>query len=325
MPNFQIPNAVQFKEGDNPNMGRFIIEPLESGYGITLGNSLRRVLLSSIPGAAITSVRIDGVLHEFDSIKGINQDVSEIILNLKQVRISLLDINPDKVSIQLNGPAELTAGMLAEKTEQFEVLNPDLQIATLNGNSAIDMEVTIGRGRGYYPAIRNKYPDMPVNEIAVDSIFSPIENVNYKVEKLPAAEKEGMEKVTIEILTDGSITPKEAVVYASKIIAEHLKVFNIFDVTPIAEPTENVDEEVLRIRKELKREIEELELSVRSYNCLQSADIITISDLVGYEESEMLKFRNFGRKSLNELNDKLSKIGLHFGMDVKKYLEEGEE
>lgn len=325
MPNFQIPNTTQIEETDNPNVGRYVIMPLERGYGITIGNALRRILLSSIPGAAITNVRIEGVLHEFSTLKGINEDVSEIILNLKKVRLQLSDNQPDKVHIQLKGPAKLTAGLLSEKTEQFEVLNPDLVIATLNTNSKIDLEITIGRGRGYRPAELNKYPDMPVGCVAIDSIFSPIVNVNYRVEKLPAAEKEGMEKLTLDVETDGSISPNEGVAYAARLMADHLKVFNVLDVSLIEEPEDQVDEESIRIRKELMRNIDDLELSVRSYNCLQTAGIRTLADLVNYEENAMLKFRNFGRKSLAELNDKLTELGLYFNMDISKYLDDVEE
>ncbi len=325
MPNFQIPNTTKIEETDNPNVGRYVITPLERGYGITIGNTLRRILLSSIPGASITNVRIEGVLHEFSTLKGINEDVSEIILNLKKVRLKLNDNHPDKVHVKLEGPAKVTAGLLAEKTEQFEVLNPDLVIATLNTNSKIDMEITIGRGRGYRPSELNKYPDMPVGCVAIDSIFSPIVNVNYRVEKLPAAEKEGMEKITLDVETDGSVSPNEGVAYAARLMVDHLKVFNVLDVSLIEEPAEQIDEESIRIRKELTRNIDDLELSVRSYNCLQTAGIKTLADLVKYEENAMLKFRNFGRKSLAELNDKLTELGLHFKMDVSKYLDDVEE
>lgn len=322
MPNFKIPDSYTIIEEQGEFDKTFAVAPLERGYGITLGNSLRRVLLSSIPGAAIVSVRIDGALHEFTTLPGILEEVPHIILNLKGVRIKLLEPKPDKVFIDLKGPYEFTAADIGKDNTQFKILNPDHHIATLNEDAHLSMELRIARGRGYVPAEQNKLPDYPLGTIFLDAIFSPIKRVAYEVEQLPGAEGEFKEKLHLRIITDGSITPEDSLSYAAKLLVDHLSVFVKESTDLVQEPVTEVDDEVLRIRNELKRSIDELELSVRSYNCLQAAEIKTIADLVSKEESEMLRYKNFGRKSLAELNEKLAELGLHFGMDVEKYLKE---
>lgn len=325
-PNFQMPEKVELEESTySTTFGRFIVQPLERGFGTTIGNALRRVLLSSLPGAAITSIRIDGIQHEFSTIPGVVEDVSEIILNLKEVRFKLINKKPDKVVIEAKGPGELRAGDLQNGTTDFEILNPEHHIATLDKDANFRMELRIGRGHGYVPADENKYPDMPIGTIPIDSIYTPIKNVSYHVENTRVGQKTDYEKLILEVTTDGSITPDDAVTYAGKILMEHLQLFINFDIEPEEEEPAEVDEEVLRIRKLLKMPVDELELSVRSHNCLMAANIKTIGDLVRRDEQEMLKFRNFGRKSLQELTQILEEKGLHFGFDVDKYLSGDED
>ena len=320
MPNFQIPTEVQLEEeSSTETFGRFIYEPLERGYGVTVGNAFRRVLLSSIPGAAITSIKVDGVQHEFTTIPGVVEEVSEIILNLKQVRIRLDNSKHHKVSLHLEGPGELKAGEIGEGEAEFDILNPEHTILTMNENADFNMDVMLSRGRGYVPSEKNKLPEAPIGMIFIDSIFSPVTNVSFNAEELQTAEKESMERLVLEVTTDGSITPPNAVGYASQVLLDHIKPFLEFESGEIQEPEEKIDEEVLRVRKQLKRSIDELELSVRAYNCLKSADIETIADLVSKDEQEMLKYKNFGKKSLQELVEKLEDLGLEFGMDVDKY------
>lgn len=322
MPNFNIPTSFKLLDGGTDSKKTFAVTPLERGYGITIGNSLRRVLLSSMPGAAITSVRIDGVLHEFSTIEGVKEDVTDIILNLKGVRFKLLESKPEKVTLSLKGPHEFKAGDIAKDSNEFEILNPDHHIATLNEDAEVNIELRIMRGRGYVPADMNKLPDYPIGTIFVDSIFSPVVRTSYEVIQLQGAENENLETLHLNVETDGSLTPEEAVNYAAKMLIDHVRIFVTEDIKLITEPESELDEEVLRIRNELKRSIDELELSVRSYNCLQAAEIKTISDLVAKEEQEMLRYKNFGRKSLTELNEKLAELGLHFGMEVDKYIAE---
>jgi len=320
MPNFQIPTNVQIdKESATDTYARFTYEPLERGYGVTMGNAFRRVLLSSIPGAAITSMKVDKVLHEFSTIDGVVEDVSDIILNLKQVKIQLDENKMEKVNVTVKGPGTLTAADIADGSAEFEVLNPEQHLMTLDDDADFEVEFLVGRGRGYVPAEKNKLPESPIGMIYIDSIFSPITNAMYHVEELQTSEKESMERLVLEVTTDGSITPGNAVGYAATILRDHIKPFLQFESDSIKEPEEKVDEEVLRVRKQLKRSIEELELSVRAYNCLKSANIETIADLVSKEESEMLKYKNFGKKSLQELVEKLGELGLEFGMNVDKY------
>ncbi|MBN2029857.1 DNA-directed RNA polymerase subunit alpha [bacterium] len=318
----QMPESIERDEETyTATYGKFIIQPLERGFGVTLGNSFRRVLLSSLHGTAITQVRFDGVLHEFTTIKGVVEDVSEIILNLKQVRIKLLNKRPDRVMIDLKGPAEFKAGDIQKDTTDFEILNPDHHIATLNEDADLKLELKLGRGRGYLPAEENKLPDQPIGTIPIDAVFNPIRKVNYYVENTRVGHRTDYERLILELETDGSVTPDDALTFAGKILKDHIELFIGFDVEQEEEEEiSQIDEDAIRIRKLLKMNVEELELSVRSHNCLKAANIQTIGDLVRRDEQEMLKFRNFGRKSLQELSKILEEKGLQFGMDVKKYL-----
>ena len=317
----QMPEHVERDEASYSSIyGKFIIQPLERGFGVTIGNALRRVLLSSLQGAAITHIRVDGVLHEFTTIPGIVEDVSSIILNLKQVRLKLINKRPEKITINLKGPGDFTAGDIQQDSTDFEILNPDHHIATMNKEADIKLELRIGRGRGYVPAEENKLPDQPIGTIPLDAIFNPIRKVNYHVENTRVGHKTDYERLILEVWTDGSVTPDDALTFAGKILKDHIQLFIAFDVEPESEEVAEIDEDALRIRKLLKMSVEELELSVRSHNCLKAANIQTIGDLVRRDEQEMLKFRNFGRKSLQELSKILEEKGLHFGMDVDKYL-----
>ncbi|MDZ7360999.1 MAG: DNA-directed RNA polymerase subunit alpha [candidate division KSB1 bacterium] len=326
-PNLQMPESVELEESSySSTFGRFIVQPLERGFGTTIGNALRRVLLSSLPGAAITMIKVDGVHHEFSTIPGVVEDVSEMILNLKEVRFKLINKKPDKVLLELKGPHEFKAGDIQNGTTDFEILNPDHHIATLNKGAEVNLELRIGRGHGYVPAEENKIPDMPLGSIPIDAIYTPIKNVSYRVENIRVQQRIDYEKLIMEITTDGSITPDDALTYAGKILRDHVNLFINFDIKPeVEEEPAQVDEEVLRVRKLLKMSVDELELSVRSYNCLMAANIKTIGDLVRRDEQEMLKFRNFGRKSLQELTQILEEKGLRFGMEVEKYLSNGHE
>ncbi|OQX96159.1 DNA-directed RNA polymerase subunit alpha [candidate division KSB1 bacterium 4572_119] len=319
--NFRMPESIELDESTyTNNYGKFIVQPLERGFGTTIGNALRRVLMSSLPGSAITSIRIENVLHEFSTIPGMVEDVAEMILNLKQVQIKLINKRPEKVVLDLNGPQDLKAGDIQNGTTDFEILNPDLHIATLNEDAEFRMELKIGRGKGYVPAEENKLPDQPIGTIPIDAIFSPVTKVSFNVENTRVGQKVDYEKLIMEIHTDGSITADDALTYAGKILKDHIQLFINFDIEPEQEESPEIDEEVIRVRKLLKLSVDELELSVRSHNCLMAANIKTIGDLVKRDEQEMLKFRNFGRKSLSELNKILEEKGIHFGMDVDKYL-----
>ncbi len=325
--NMQMPETIQLDEATYSNtFGRFIVQPLERGFGVTIGNAFRRVLLSSLPGAAITAIKIDGVTHEFTTVKGVKEDVSDLILNLKQVRIKLLNKKANRIVLKLKGPGEFTAGDIQKHTSEVEILNPDLHIATLNKDADFELELRIGRGKGYVPAEENRMPDEPVGVIPIDAIFTPIKNVRYSVESTRVGQQVDYEKLILEIETDGSITPDDALTYAGKILRDHIQLFINFDIEPEAEREEGEqDAEVARIRRILKMPVDELELSVRSHNCLRAANIKTISDLVRRQENELLKFRNFGRKSLAELSQIIEEFGLTFGMDVEKYLKEDGE
>ncbi|MBN2104306.1 DNA-directed RNA polymerase subunit alpha [bacterium] len=317
----QMPQGVERDEATyTDTYGKFIIQPLERGFGVTIGNSFRRVLLSSLYGAAITHIKIDGVLHEFSTIPGVVEDVSEIILNLKQVRIRLNNKRPDKVNVHLKGPGEFKAGDIKPNGDDFEILNSDLVIATLDKDADFDMEIRIGRGRGYLPADENKLPDQSIGTVPLDAVFNPIKQVTYNIENTRVGHRTDYEKLTLEVTTDGSVTPDDALTYAGQILKDHIELFISFDVEPEPEEVTEVDEDVIRIRKLLKMSVDELELSVRSHNCLKAANIQTIGDLVRRDDSEMLKFRNFGRKSLQELSKILEEKGIYFGMDVDKYL-----
>lgn len=325
--NLKMPEAVVLDETSYTNtFGRFFLQPLERGYGVTLGNSLRRVLLSSLTGAAITSVKFSGVLHEFTTIEGVVEDVSEIILNLKQVRLKLLNKKPNKIDISFNGEGEFTASDIQKHSNDVEILNPDLHISTHNKNAKFDIEIRIGRGKGYVPASENVTPDQTIGVIPIDSIFTPIKNVKYEVENVRIGDKNDYEKLTLEIATDGSITPDDALTQASKILKDHIQLFINFDLEQEEEQAvSQKDSEKERVRKILLTNVDDLELSVRSHNCLKAANIKNLAELVRKDESEMLKFRNFGRKSLAELMEIVENLGLEFGMDVEKYLKEETE
>jgi len=322
----QMPEKIQLDEGGaTETYGRFIIQPLEKGFGVTIGNSMRRVLLSSLPGYAITAFRVEGVLHEFSTIPGVVEDVPDVVLNLKQVRLRLINKKANRVVVALKGPMEFTAGDIQKASADVEVLNPSLHIATLNNDANLEVDLRIGRGIGYVVAEENKSPDLPAGMITVDSIFSPIRNVRYFVEPTRVGQQTDYEKLTLEIDTDGSIAPKDALAYAGKTLRDHIQLFMNFEVEPETEKHETEkDAEFERIRKVLLTPVDELELSVRSHNCLRAASIKTIADLVRRDETELLKFRNFGRKSLAELSEIIEAEKLTFGMDVSKYLKDGE-
>jgi len=290
------------------NYGRFVVEPLERGFGMTLGNSMRRVLLSSLPGVAATSIRIDGVLHEFSTIEGVKEDVTEIVLNLKGLICKLHCQGPKKVIIDAAGECEVTAGDILPDSD-VEIINPELHIATLDENGKLHMEIMLDHGRGYVVADRNKRPDMPIGEIAVDSIYTPITKVNFTVDNTRVGQITDYDKLTLEIWTNGSIKPDEAASYAAKILTEHLMLFiNLTDRIQGVEIM--VEKEESKKEKILEMNIEDLDLSVRSYNCLKRAGINTVEELVQRDEDEMMKVRNLGRKSLEEVQQKLAQLGL---------------
>ena len=290
------------------NYGRFVVEPLERGFGMTLGNSMRRVLLSSLPGVAATSIRIDGVLHEFSTIEGVKEDVTEIVLNLKGLICKLHSQGPKKVIIDAAGECEVTAGDILPDSD-VEIINPELHIATLDENGKLHMEIMLDHGRGYVVADRNKRPDMPIGEIAVDSIYTPITKVNFTVDNTRVGQITDYDKLTLEIWTNGSIKPDEAASYAAKILTEHLMLFiNLTDRIQGVEIM--VEKEESKKEKILEMNIEDLDLSVRSYNCLKRAGINTVEELVQRDEDEMMKVRNLGRKSLEEVQQKLAQLGL---------------
>lgn len=319
----QFPDKVVLEpESQTKTFGRFILQPMEKGYGVTLGNAMRRVLLSSLPGTAITGIRLNNVPHEFTTIKDVVEDVSEIVLNLKEVRFKQNIKGTNKVELRLKGPIEFVARHIQEATEDFEILNPNHHIATLNKNADVTITLHIGTGIGYVPAEDNKEPDQDLLMIPIDSIFTPIKNVKFDILYTRVGQKTDYEKLVLEITTDGSITPTDALTQASGILSDHIALFMNFNrvveekkVLPKEEETE-----FARIRKMLLTNVDELKLSVRAQNCLRSANIKTLGDLVRHQEVEMLQFRNFGRKSLAELGEILQENGLSFGMDVDKYI-----
>ncbi len=321
---FQKPDKViMHKETDF--FGQFEFRPLEKGYGVTIGNALRRILLSSLEGFAITSVKITGVEHEFSTIKGVIEDVVEIVLNLKQVRFKrIIDgVDNEKIFISVKGQEQFTAGDIGKHTNTFKILNPDLVICNMESSVHIEMEVTVEKGRGYVPAEENKPKDAPIGLIPMDAIYTPIKNVKYTVEDFRVEQKTDYEKLLLEISTDGSIRPEDALKEAAKILIQHFMLFSdelITLDTQVKEAPQEVDENVLHIRKILKTPLSDLDLSVRAYNCLKAADIKTLGDLVSYDIQDLLKFRNFGKKSLSELEELAREKGLTFGMDVAKYL-----
>ena len=301
--------------------GKFIIQPLDRGYGITLGNAMRRVLLTSIPGAAVTHVKIEGVEHEFSSVKGVKNDVADIIMNLKKVRFHLMDNNPDKINLSFKGKSIVTAQDIQNASDQFEILNPEQYITEVNSSGKLEMEIRIGIGKGYVPSEENELPNLTLGTLSIDSIFNPVTKVSYSVKPVPGA-KDPIEILTMEVKTDGSINPEDAISYSATYIREHLKFVEAIANPEILEITKGVSDETLALRNLLNQAIDEMELSVRSFNCLQAAGIKYIHELVSKEENQMLKYKNFGRKSLTERVDKLSSMGLHFGMDTRKIMAE---
>ncbi len=320
---FQKPDKVIMIESDDFT-GQFEFRPLEPGYGITVGNALRRILLSSLEGFAIASVKIDGVDHEFSTIKGVVDDVTEIILNLKQVRFKqqIEGTDSEKVIVSVSGQDTITAGDIGKFTTAFQVLNPDLVICNLEPGVKFNMEIEIIKGRGYVPAEENKTGNASIGTIFVDSIFTPIKNVKYKVENYRVEQKTDYEKLIFDIQSDGSITPKDALQEAAKILIHHFMLFSDERITldtEIKSETEEFDETSLHMRQLLKTKLVDLDLSVRALNCLKAADVETLGDLVSYNKNDLLKFRNFGKKSLTELEDLVEAKGLAFGMNVSKY------
>ncbi len=320
---FQKPEKV-IVNSTTETYGQFEFRPLEPGYGLTVGNALRRVLLNSLEGFAFTSVKISGVSHEFSTIKGVVEDVTEMILNLKQVRLKRQIDSSDSESVKVNltGKEVLTAGDLASFMTSFQVLNPDLVICNLDKSVNVEMDLFIDKGRGYVPAEENKRLDSPLGTVALDSIYTPIKNVNYHIENFRVEQKTDFEKLIMEIETDGSVVPQDALTDAAQILIQHFLLFTdermIADVAPIQE-VESYDEEVMEMRKLLLKALTELELSVRALNCLKAAEVETVADLVSYTKADLMKFRNFGKKSLTELEDLVANLGLSFGMDTSKY------
>ena len=323
-PFIKMPDGVVLDEvSSNERFGRFFVQPLERGFAATLGNSMRRVLLSSLTGAAISAIKIEGVLHEFSTVPGVVEDVTEIILNLKKIRMRIVNKKTTGCEFSLSGSKEFKAGDIQKACPDIEVLNPDLHIARLNSDAKLNMELRFGLGKGYVPANEQKIPEMTIGTIPIDSIYTPIISVRYEVENVRIGERNDFEKLTLEVQTDGSITPEEALSSSAKILKDHIQMFINFDAEPEEEKVENEkDAEAERVRKILLTGVDDLELSVRSHNCLKAANIKTLSDLVKRDESEMLKFRNFGRKSLAELIEIVENYGLEFGMDVDKYLKD---
>ena len=299
--------------------GKFIVQPLERGYGVTVGNALRRVLMTSLPGAAITNVKVDGVLHEFSTIPGVKDDMADIIQNLKGVRFKLSDSDVDNITITLKGKKILSAANIQDETDQFEVLNKDHYITELNAKGSIQMEIRIGVGKGYVPSEENELPNAPIGTLAIDSIFNPVTKVTFNVQPVPGA-KDPIEILSIEVETDGSVTPQDAISHSATVLMNHLRLVEAIAKPEVLEVTEKISEEIIKIRNLLNLTIDEMELSVRSHNCLQAAGIKYIYELVSKEEGEMLKYKNFGRKSLTELVEKLDEMSISFGMDVDKYL-----
>ncbi len=309
------PSKIEINHGADPKMiGKIVAEPLERGFGLTLGNALRRILLSSLQGAAVTAVQIDGVLHEFSSIEGVREDVTDIVLNIKAIAVRMHVMGPKKMRLNAAGPCEVTAGMI-EAGADIEIMNPDLVICTLDKGAKLSMEMTVNTGKGYRPAAHNRPEESPVGLIPVDSVFSPVRKVTYNVEDTRVGQITDYDKLTFQVETNGVITPEDAVAFASRILQDQLQVFVNFD-----EPQETVEkkeEEDLPFNKNLLRKVDELELSVRSANCLKNDNIIYIGDLVQKSESDMLRTPNFGRKSLNEIKEVLTVMGLHLGMQVE--------
>ena len=323
--NFQKPDKIVMQKA-NEFEGVFEFKPLEPGFGQTVGNSLRRVLLSSLEGYAISAVRIAGVSHEFATIKGVVEDVVDIILNLKQVRIKQVlqedSLTNEKIYLTISGKETFTAGDIEGFTNVFKIMNPDLHICSMEPSVNLELELTVSHGRGYVPADENLPKDAPIGVIPIDSIYTPIKNVSYKIENTRVGQRTDYEKLTITVKTDGTIHPEEAIKEASRIMIKHLMLItdeNITFDTGKERKDDVVDEHILHMRKLLKTSLEDLDLSVRAYNCLKAAKINSLSELVRYDTHELLKFRNFGKKSLVEIEELLTEKGLTFGMDLSKY------
>ncbi len=311
------PRSLESDQESTESYWRFACEPLERGFGITLGNALRRVMLSSLQGAAITAIRIDGVLHEFSAIPGVMEDVSEIVLNLKEVRLRLHGEGPKTLRLHRKGEGMITAGDLASEDSAIEIMNPQHKIATLSAEADVEMEITVNSGKGYVPAEKNKTEDMPIGTIPIDSVFSPVKKINYTVTPARVGRETDFDRLNLEISTDGTVTPGDAVAYAAKILKEQLTIFINFE-EPI-ETLQPLPEEPATLNPNLFKSVDELELSVRSANCLQNANIRYIGELVQRSEAEMLKTKNFGRKSLNEIKQVLDSMGLELGMTLESF------
>ncbi|HEY1607093.1 MAG TPA: DNA-directed RNA polymerase subunit alpha [Allosphingosinicella sp.] len=317
------PNALEKRAaGDARRRATFVAEPLERGFGLTLGNSLRRVLLSSLQGAAVTSIRIEGVLHEFSSLAGVREDITDLVLNVKQIALRMEGDQPRRLQLSATGPGEVTAGQIAT-TGDIEVMNPDLVLCHLDEGATLNMELTVEAGKGYVPAVSNRPADAPIGLIPVDALYSPVRQVSYKVENTRVGQELDYDKLTITVETDGTITPDDALAYAARILQDQLQLFVHFDEgmissipTGVAVSAIEADQDANQLNRYLLKKVDELELSVRSANCLKNDNIIYIGDLVQKTEAEMLRTPNFGRKSLNEIKEVLSSMGLRLGMDI---------
>ena len=323
-PFIKMPEGVVLEESTaSDNYGKFTVQPLERGFGVTLGNAFRRVLLSSITGAAINAIKVDGVLHEFTNIPGVVEDVTEIVLNLKKVRMKIIYKKANKLDLSLTGPGEFTAADLQKACPDIEILNPEQFIATLNDNAKVAMEIRFGFGKGYVPSSEQNIVDQTIGIIPIDSIYTPLVTVTYDIKNVRIGESNDFEQLNLEIHTDGSITPEDALSNAGTILKDHINLFINFDIEQEEHKVETEkDAEHERIKKILTTSVDDLELSVRSHNCLKAANIKILGDLVRKDESEMLKFRNFGRKSLAELIEIVENYGLDFGMDVDHYVKD---
>ncbi len=318
MSSFIMPKKVDIDQKNlTDKFGKFVAEPLERGFGVTIGNSLRRVLLSAIEGAAITSVKIDGILHEFSALPGVLEDVTNIILNLKKVRVKVHGDSARTIILDKEGPGEVTAGDITE-TSHAEILNPEQHIATLSEDGHLKMEMKVQKGRGYVAADMQEIGEKPIGVIPIDAVYSPIVKVNYHVENARVGQATDYDRLIVEVHTDGSVLPQDALAYAAKIVKDHLTIFINFEEKEEERRVE-IDEEKEAIYRNLEKSVSELELSVRSANCLKNAEIQTIRDLVQKTEAEMLKTKNFGRKSLNEIKEILAEMGLYLGMDLSAY------
>lgn len=317
----QMPDSLDVVK-DEDSFGTFVLQPLERGFGVTIGNSFRRVLLSSLPGIAITAVKINGVDHEYSSIKGVKEDVYEIILNFKQVRFKQVEQSSGVIHLTKKSGATLTAQDIADATAEYEVLNPELVIANLADDAELEIELRVGRGRGYVPAEEMSVESDDVNLIAIDAIFTPIKSVKFDVENVRVGQRTDYEKLVMDVETDGSVNAKEALTIAGKILKEHIEKFITEKIEEqFTQEEEEVDAEKQRVANLLRTSIEDLNLSVRAYNCLKSANINSIGELVARDEQDLLKFRNFGKKSLTELQEVIDEKNLQFGMDVSKFLD----